>query len=163
LFGRADVADYTASGNQITQADLPRSGYCQYCGIDGAHVELFQAEGVSTVGGKITFRKRAYYACGRTHFDSAVREEIKAELRDQLGGKNETGVTAVGTEAVDLLSRIRQDLDVEPMDARSEWKVMDRYCWCCGTHGAVFKSTTRCSNCGELQRLYLREDGTGNS
>jgi hypothetical protein len=130
---------YTTSGQELAEADLPLAGYCQYCGITGAHVELFRPESAPWEGGRITFRARAYYVCGRDHFDAAVREEARAEIYEQF--EAHTGVSAA--------------------ESRIEWKVTDRYCWLCGTHGAIFKSTTRCSKCGEIQRLYIRDAEAG--
>lgn len=129
---------HTASGNEVAEADLPRAGFCQYCGVDGAHIELFRPETVPFESGPITFRTRAYYACGPLHFEACVREEGRAEIWEQLPRE------------------LRHDMPVE-------WKAMDRYCWFCGTHGAVFKSMTRCSTCGELQRLYIRASAVGAS
>ena len=130
---------YTASGDEVAQADLPRMGYCQYCGINDAHIELFRPESVPWETGTLTFRTRAWYVCGSDHFESAVREEVRAELHEQFYAHTQ----------------------VSPGEPRMEWKVMDRYCWLCGTHGAIFRSTTRCSSCGELQRLYIRDTNAG--
>jgi len=127
---------FTTSGYEVAEADLPSTGYCQYCGIAGAHVELFRPESVPWEGGRISFRARAFYVCGTDHFQTAVRQEARAEIHEQF--EAQTQVSATGP--------------------RIEWKVMDRYCWLCGTHGAIFKSMTRCSKCGELQRLYIGPD-----
>ena len=134
---------YTASGGELPEADLPLTGYCQYCGIAGAHMELFRPESSPFDGGRITFRARVYYVCGRDHFETAVRVEARAEIHEQWC-----------TQAQVLRVGGRDDSRVEPT---IEWTVTDRYCWRCGTHGAVFKATTRCSKCGELQRLYIRD------
>ena len=136
---------HTTSGNEVAEGDLPRAGYCQYCGIDGAHIELFRPETVPSESGPITFRTRAYYVCGRLHFEACVREEARAEIWEQYYAQvqDRRGHDSV---AEGLPSQLSHDIPVE-------WKAMDRYCWFCGTHGAVFKSTTRCSKCGELQRL----------
>jgi hypothetical protein len=132
---------FTTSGHELAEADLPRTGYCQYCGVAGAHLELFRLESAPWEGGRITFRARAYYVCGRDHFGAAVREEARAEIQEQVEAQTKVSAT-------------------EPT---VEWKVMDRYCWLCGTHGAIFKSSPRCSQCGELQRLYIRADEAGAS
>src|SRR6478735_4655216 len=84
---------YTTSGHELAAADLPRTGYCQYCGIAGAHVELFRPEGAPWQGGTITFRARAYYVCGRAHFETAVREEARSEIHEQF----ETQTRTLGT------------------------------------------------------------------
>ena len=132
---------FTTSGNELAEADLPSNGYCQYCGIAGAHVKLYRPESVPWEGGRITFRARAFYVCGRLHFEAAVRQEFRAEIHEQLESHTQVSASV----------------------PRIEWKVMDRYCWLCGTHGAIFKSMTRCSKCGELQRLYIRPDEAGAS
>jgi hypothetical protein len=135
---------YTASSGELPEADLPFTGYCQYCGIAGAHVELYRPESAPFIGGKITFRARAYYACRRDHFEAAVREEARAEIHEQY----EAQVRALCLGGSD-------ERRAEPAIV---WTVTDRYCWRCGTHAEVFKATTRCSKCGELQRLYLRDN-----
>jgi hypothetical protein len=73
---------YTVSGCELAEADLPFTGYCQYCGMAGAHVEFFRPESAPTKGGIITFRTRVYYVCGRDHFETVVREEARAEIHE---------------------------------------------------------------------------------
>jgi hypothetical protein len=137
----------TPSGNEVGEIDLRRAGYCQYCGIEGAHVELFRPETVPFESRPITFRTRLYYACGHLHFEACVREEARAEIWEQceaqLRDRRKPDSMADG-----LPSQLGHDTSVE-------WRVMDRYCWFCGTHGK-FNSMTRCTKCGELQRLYIR-------
>ena len=134
---------YTASGGELTEADLPRTGYCQYCGIAGAHIELFRPESAPFEGGRITFRARVFDVCRRDHFETALREEARAEIHEQFYSQAQV-LRPGGSDA----SRVEPTI---------EWTVTDRYCWRCGRHGVVFKSTTRCSKCGELQRLYIRD------
>ena len=128
----------TRSGGPASHGILPVT-----CGVEGAHFELFRPEDSPIVVGVIAWSARVYYVCGRTHFESAVREEARAELKDQSEAKDGVLSTEAGSES------------------SGEWMVMDRYCWFCGTHGAVFNSATRCSKCGELQRLCLREGEGG--
>ena len=147
---------YTASGHEVAAEELPRAGYCQYCGAEGAHVEPFRPESSSWQSGKFTFRTRAYYVCGRDHFDAAVREEVRAEVLEQFEAHQGASVT-LRTEVEQLRNLAGLDVAAGDAERRLEWKVTDRYCWLCGEHGALFKSTTRCRKCGELQRLYIRD------
>ena len=158
------VATHTVSENEVAHVDLPRTGYCQYCGVEGAHFELFQPEGFAVGGGRtIGLRARIYYVCGHDHFDNAVREEARAELKDQwFGVLRDRWFEVTDGAAEARLPRLEQER-VIAQASRGEWKVIDRYCWFCGTHGAAFKSATRCSKCGKLQRLYLRECEAGDS
>ena len=100
--------------------------------------------------------------CGRTHFEQAVREEARAEIHEQFEAKTQV-LGVPGNVAASSHTRPDQELPAARAESRSEWKVMDRYCWLCGTHGAIFKSATRCSKCGELQRLYIRDVEAGAS
>jgi hypothetical protein len=151
------LATYTRLGNQVAQIKLPRTGYCQYCGIKEAHVELYRPEGVSLLRITIAFCARAYYVCGRDHFENAIREEARAEIAEQLNEAAELFLDPNAGTSEGLRARQEEDVLIARAVSPVEWTVKDRYCWRCGTHGAVFKSETRCSKCGELQRLYVPE------
>ena len=72
------------SGRELDEAALPATGYCQYCGIAGAHVEFWRFEIEPIDAGRVRGRMRVFYACGHEHLQSTVREEAVAELRELL-------------------------------------------------------------------------------
>jgi hypothetical protein len=148
----------TASGRELDEADLALAGFCQYCGVGDAHAKSWRCEFESIDGGRLKGRTRVFYACGLDHFESAVREESVAEIRELLDAPSGTaGVERGATNGPPDPGA--QGVPSSPPGRTIEWRVMDRYCWSCGTHGALFESTTPCSKCGERQRLYLRERG----
>ena len=146
---------YTRMGNQVDPVQLPRTGYCQWCGRPGAQFETFRPEGWPPA--QIAFRTRAWFVCGREHRDSAIGEEIRAELQEQWDDMQARRAAATGVPREDVRDSGEPGLAVSNGKTPGPWKVMDRYCWRCGTHRDVTTSATRCSTCGELQRLYIRE------
>jgi hypothetical protein len=119
-----------------------------------------KGETPSFEGKTFRFRARVYYTCGSSHFEKTIAEEIRAEIAEQWTELT-TGVFSQQTGTTKHLhasaKEHSQSVPAEGAESRRKWKVEDRYCWFCGTHGSVFESLSRCSNCGELQRLYLRE------
>ena len=124
---------YTRMGNQVDPMQLPRTGYCQWCGRPGAQFETFRPESSA----RITFRTKVWFVCGPGHLSSVIREE--GVRREDARDSGEPEVVVPNEKTI------------------APWKVRDRYCWRCGTHRDVTISATRCSTCGELQRLYIRE------
>jgi len=107
---------YTTSGYDVSDVELPRTGYCQYCGLTPAHIEIFRSEGVHFGGAKFTFRARLYYVCGREHFETAVREEARAEIHEQWEAHTRTLRMQGGASAslLDLSREERPDGQVAP-------------------------------------------------
>jgi hypothetical protein len=87
-----------------------------------------------------------------------VREEARVEIEEQCHEARNVIVSAEAGAVEGLHARREKELLIAGAESAGAWKVMDRYCWFCGTRGAVFTSASRCSKCGELQRLYVRED-----
>ena len=90
---------------------------------------------------------------GDAHFETVVREEARADIHEQWHAEMQRLVVS-GSASERAIAESYADSLTKPIP---EWKVMDRHCWSCGTHGASFVSTTRCAQCGELQRLYVKD------
>ena len=97
----------------------------RYLWCRGCPLELFRPDDSPIVVGVITWRARVYYVCGRTHFESAVREEARAELKDQFEAKDGVLSTEAGS-AEDLPTRRKQQPARARAESSGEWKVMDR-------------------------------------